>query len=364
MLKVCSFQRQDTAVGFYRCIQPMRFLVREKICQETRILPWTGDLDLKVQKLQWQDRLYMEMARDSTAFITDVVWHDEDFLKLLNLRKWSGAKWVVDIDDNILAVTRDNPAYQGVKDVLPKIQRTFQFADGITVSVPILKKIYSPLNRNIFINPNGIDFSWWDTFHKKRHGGLRVGWRGASGHRYDLELAVPAMRQITRQYPGTKFVVFHQFDPKFDFPYEWQPFVPFRGREDPKDPHEFEKGTSYPETLSRLGLDIAIVPLADTAYNRCKSNLAYLEFSALKIPTILSPVENQKNMVALYAKTNFDWYEQLSSLIEGYDLRRKLGQDAYDFVRKNFSMHKLIYPLAAWLEKISYRTDIEPENYS
>ena len=41
--------------------------------------------------------------------------------------------------------------------------------------------------------------------------------------------------------------------------------------------HEWVPIFDYPQKLASLNLDIAIVPLVDSAYNRCKSNIAFLE---------------------------------------------------------------------------------------
>ena len=46
----------------------------------------------------------------------------------------------------------------------------------------------------------------------------------------------------------------------------------------------------YPLFLNHLDLDIAIAPIKDTEFNRCKSNIKWLEHSMLKTPMVLSDV--------------------------------------------------------------------------
>ena len=46
----------------------------------------------------------------------------------------------------------------------------------------------------------------------------------------------------------------------------------------------------YAKRLRRLDLDLALVPLADTVFNRCKSAIKYLEYAACGVPGVFSGV--------------------------------------------------------------------------
>jgi hypothetical protein len=173
---------------------------------------------------------------------------------------------------------------------------------------------------------------------------IRIGWRGASGHKDDLMSIMGALEALKKDY-NIEFVIMGPHAPEFNFKVEKVQWV-----------STFE----YPAKLASLNLDIAIIPLIDSAYNRCKSNLGYLEFSALKIPTVLTPTVNQKGMVALEAQSNYDWYIKLDKLIKDKEYRLKLGEDAYKFVKQNYNVIKQVYPLAKWMEKLPRRKDLEP----
>ena len=343
--KVAGILRQDTAVGYYRIGQVVMFL--DKITKyKCRITPFTGRNQPKTigetweQGQAWNDKLLMAIAGGSDVILTNTIIDDDEILKIMDLRKWSGAKWVVDIDDNLYAASNDNPG-QGVRKARANIERCFKMVDGVIVSVPALKELYSKFNDNIYVNPNGIDFSWFKAKPKK-HKGIRIGWRGAYGHKADLELVKPAIKKLKEKYDVT-FVTFGAEHDYYDEHHKWVPFI-----HNPDEP----KQLSYTEKLADMNLDIAVVPLVDSAYNRCKSNLAILEFSALKVPVVASPTENQKNMPIGYAKTNFEWYEELEKLIKDKELRQKQGQEQNKFVRKNYDMKGLTKPLAEWLEQL------------
>ena len=173
-------------------------------------------------------------------------------------------------------------------------------ADGVTVSVPMLKKLYAPLCKNIYVNPNGIDFSIWDKLKVEKGKKIRIGWRGAHGHIDDFEMIKPAIEAIRKDYDVE--------------------IVTFGANVGNYEHHEWVSSFDYPAKLSSLNLDIAIIPLIDSSYNRCKSNLAFLEYSALKIPCVLSSIENQKGLPTIEAKSNWEWYEGLKKLINSQEI--------------------------------------------
>jgi hypothetical protein len=349
--KIALFPFQDTAVGFYRVLQPGRVLVREKLCGEARSLPFSGEE--QSQFYEYQDKTYLEMTKNADVMWSTIQYKYEYMLKFLNLRKYNSqlkdCKLVYDVDDNLYALPQDNLASDNIKELKRNFEGCLRGCDGVTVSTPNLEKIYEPLNDNIYVNPNGLDFSIWDKLKTKKNTKkkIRIGWRGASGHKDDLESVGGALEAIAKDY-SVEFVLWSGagFAPELKLKYESAQWV-----------STFE----YPNKLASLNLDIAIIPLIDSAYNRCKSNLGYLEFSALKIPTVLTPTVNQKNMVSLEARSNFEWYRALEKLIKDKKYRTELGQKTYDFIHKNYNVRSQVYPLADWMSKLPLRKDLEPD---
>lgn len=335
---------EDTAVGYYRIINPARFLKREGIVEESRTLPWSGMN--QTQRMVWKDKTYMEMADKADVIHTTLMWKQADILKMLDLRHWSGAKLIVDCDDNIYTPSEDNPASQSSGLLQKNRQLSMMVADGVTVSVPYLKDLYAPLNKNIFVQKNGIDFSIWDNLSVQPHKKIRIGWRGSYGHREDVRLVIPALREIVKRYPNIELVSFGYNPAPLDTELSWEntSWVGFQ---------------KYPETLAKLNLDIAIVPLVDSSYNRCKSNINWLENSALKIPVVYSPTENHRGLPGFAASTNHEWFEALSTLIEDGRLRRTLGKGQYAHAKEHFDMKTNVQEFAMWAGKLK-RRDLEP----
>ena len=346
MKKVAGLIRQDSGVGFYRLVQPLRFLKRTGLIKDARMSWFSGDniWGEKDGRLVMEEKLFYNICKDA-----DVIWSNftavrDDMLRMLDARKQFNSKLILDIDDNLYAVHRDNPVARSADVFIKEIELSLKIADGLTVSVPTLKKLYEPLNKNIFVQPNGIDLKLWKPKHKKNKK-LKIGWRGAYGHLPDLNLIKSAIEAICKDY-DCEFVT---FGAKPDFTFTGHSHIEPVGL------------VEFPKKIAQANFDIGVVPLIDSSYNRCKSNLNILEFSALKVPVVASPTENQKDMKCLYATSNYEWYEKLERLVKDEMLRKKVAEEQYNDLLNRFDMNKLVKPLSEWMDKLERRRDLEPD---
>jgi hypothetical protein len=284
---------QNTGVGFYRVLQPAVFAKRMGLVDESLSSPFAGD----GENLQYEfsDQWWINLLKDAKYVHSTVVVSQDLLLKLMNLRKMIGFKLFYDMDDNLYSVSADNPGARMVEKLKYNFETCMKLCDGLTVSVPNLKQVYSHLHDNIIVNPNFVDPLLYKR-ELKPHKGIRIGWRGAFGHKEDLEMIKPVIEAIKKEHK-IKFVTLG-----------WNP-----GWSD--EHHEWVNLTQFPKKLADLKLDLALIPLIDSAYNRCKSNLAFLEYSALGIPTVTSKVENQIGC-GINCRSNWEWYEAIIKLIK------------------------------------------------
>jgi glycosyltransferase involved in cell wall biosynthesis len=89
-------------------------------------------------------------------------------------------------------------------------------------------------------------------------------------------------------------------------------------------------------------LDIGLLPLDDTEYDRGKSPLKLLQYAAARLPVVATPVAIDESIMAagrefLPARDEEDWYGALIQLIDDVQLRNRLGQAARDAVRRHYS---------------------------
>ena len=106
---------------------------------------------------------------------------------------------------------------------------------------------------------------------------------------------------------------------------EWQPFVPMK---------------DYFRTLNSLRLDMILIPREDNYFNRCKSNIKFLEASMFEIPVIAQGFPDgqspyQKDPFIEIATDN--WMEKIEKLSDK-KVRRALGKEAKKYVLENYNI--------------------------
>lgn len=91
-------------------------------------------------------------------------------------------------------------------------------------------------------------------------------------------------------------------------------------------------------------IDVGLYPLPDEQWVYGKSGLKAIQYMALGIPTVATAIganfrviDNEIN--GFLVKTEEDWFNQLSMLIEDASLRKKLGTAARKKVENKFSLH-------------------------
>lgn len=129
-------------------------------------------------------------------------------------------------------------------------------------------------------------------------------------------------------------------------------------------PHGYAPYEVY--TAALHSSDIALLPLRDTAFNRAKSDLKFIEFAGNGAAVLASPT--------VYAKTLRDgetgfpytdarsFRERLEILIEKPNMRRQITEAAYDYVKENrlLSQH-MEERLMAWRRLITEMHSLERE---
>jgi glycosyltransferase involved in cell wall biosynthesis len=202
---------------------------------------------------------------------------------------------VVELDDDLAAVPTRNPAYAALQtpvENLTWLRMALSCADVITVSTPELARLYSGTNRPTFVVRNGVPAAMLEhparnTSRKMRNGGAEtkgdriVGWAGwTATHPGDLAVTSGALSEVIGTGDGGRHVRFRNVGPR-------EGVAEGLGLRE----EDVEASGSLPLDLYRVALgelDIGIVPLADTRFNRCKSALKALEMAAAGVPVIAS----------------------------------------------------------------------------
>jgi len=294
---------------------------------------------------------------------------------IIDAHKFEWAKIVSDYDDNPFNLSPFNDAYRwsGTADIIhdgkllwhhgnhgfdldrnaetvKRIRLSMRKSDMITTTVKPLADALKETNDKCAVLPNCLDFSVWDearnhAINRDREPGVvRIGWAGGSSHYEDMFMLNKLWKPLFKKHPNIRLVIFGCM---------------FKGtvKEVPADRIEnyaWVDVLQYPYKLATLGIDIAIIPLRETAFNSCKSPLKWLEFSALNIPCVCSNETPYKEVVSSeetgYLRDNASmlsrrngqksWESTLDNLIRDEILRKAVGQQAYEHVKANYDIDK------------------------
>ena len=99
---------------------------------------------------------------------------------------------------------------------------------------------------------------------------------------------------------------------------------------------------SETETQDLLPIDIGIMPLPDDPWSRGKCGLKALQYMALGIPSVSSPVGVNSEIIddgrnGMLASTEDEWIEKLATLLRSVELRKKLGDAGRITVETKYS---------------------------
>lgn len=241
----------------------------------------------------------------------------------------SRAKLIFDFDDSIWI----NDTSEGNKNLSwlknpDKTRSIIKLADTVIVGNEYLAEYSRQYNPRTVIIPTTIDTS----YHKPQQ--LRplrenvcIGWTGTSTtlrHFTDIE---PVLLRIKSKY-GER--------------------VRFKLINNAQYSNNKLGLETTPWTLNReiedlMDIDIGIMPLPDDQWAKGKCGFKGLQYMALEIPTVMSPVGVNTAIIqhgenGFLARTDEEWYSILSQLIDSAELRRSIGANGRQTIIEKYSV--------------------------
>lgn len=278
--------------------------------------------------------------------------HTLDFFN--ECRTKYGKSTIVETDDNYVDVPPWNEAQRSFRPgARPRAVglQCLSMADAVTVTTPHLRDTVLKFNETIHIVENSLDFIGdkkfvgWDQVTVRKRRGIRIGWIGGRSHYEDLMHVAPALREILETYPEVTLCLVNSAlrmscqEMGIRYPFEGLANVHIADRGVPIN--------RYAAFAASFGFDIGIAPLVDCNFNRSKSNLRWLEYSALKIPTVATDISHFRQSIRnaedgfLIKDNDLDeWVTRLGLLIRDAKLRERIGQNAYKRVKKDFNVKR------------------------
>ncbi len=269
------------------------------------------------------------ILRDVGKF--DIVISNRDLvpdLKIKFLEKFilkKKVKLIIDFDDSIYLGSRKN-----------KMDGIFTNASYLVAGNEVLKNYAKKYNKNISIIPTVVNT---DIFKPKPNLNIKdkvvIGWMGSKGPTIlHLPLVFEALKKIVREYPiQIEFLFVSDFKPKI--PDEIENLTKF----------EYWTGQNEVEMLQKM--DIGLMPLPDSEFERGKCGFKAIQYMSVGIPAIVSPVGVNSSIVehgidGFHCKNELEWFVSISKLIEDKTLRDRMGLNAREKIIEFYSLNSAI----------------------
>ena len=259
---------------------------------------------------------------------------DEGLRLMEFLHREAGFSITLVVDDLWTALSEDNPVRALMPDDVPgRLSYAASLSQSLVLTTHELRYRLGLHHDNIHVINNGLPEWVWGPVSAspaKQHGRLRIGWSGAPQHASDLAFLEQVMKNTADL---ADWVFLGMCPPALQaLASEVHGMVPFE---------------QYPAALSALNLDLAIAPLADHAFNRCKSNLKALEYGIAGLPVIASDLEPYRGSpVSLVSPDDAGaWTGKIRSLLENREERIERGRVLQRWVLDN---HMTKHRRSAW----------------
>lgn len=338
-------------VGYYRIQKPMQFSRRWYDVFEF------GDITaaqkrLRLAKKNWEiNDIVPNLIRDCDLVYMKHVSHPGGLAWFVGAADYYKKPLIVDMDDNFFDVSDLHPKrkyFNETEEAQITHKILLENATAITVSTEPLQKVYQKYNKNVHVLRNYHDrYDWPFVKAKRADGRIVIGWAGSQTHEADFQVLEPVIHALWEKY-GKKIV-----------------FLICGGLPEkitktlPKGSYEVYSGTrtmrDYHQRLASWGFDIGVAPITMTPFNDGKAHGKWMEYASYRIPTVATnfgPYKRviQHGLTGLLCSTTDEWVQSLSHLIDSQYERERIGEAAYQAVKRDWQWKDNIHK---WSEVFS-----------
>jgi GT2 family glycosyltransferase/glycosyltransferase involved in cell wall biosynthesis len=270
-----------------------------------------------------------------------------------------GKPIIFEIDDLLTQLPPTNPSYGWGMNSAPHIYGVIRKCSAVTVSTEELKKHFYPHNDTVHVLPNLLDSDLWHKTVPPSSGPVVIGYAGTITHNTDLALLEDVLGRIASRYKDRVAFTFMGCATERISKLPGFSFIQFETT--------FE---DYARKLQEISIDIMLAPLEDNPFNRCKSNVKWLEYSACGIAGIYADLPPYNTCITqgetgiLVGNTPQQWFNAIDLLIRNPELRRSIAFKARQKVMSEYTLksraHRWLEVYRGILGKHSVKPDVVP----
>lgn len=240
-------------------------------------------------------------------------------------------KIIYDFDDAIwLTDLKDENGLVRLVKWRQKVKTICRLSYKISCGNHYLQQYAKQFNNQVFYNPTTLDCDYRhnpDLYKiSKRLDQVVIGWTGSHSTLKYLIIIEPVLKKIQDQFPFVSFLIIADRPPPINL-----------------ERLLFVKWNPQTEIEDLLNIDIGIMPLPDDEWAKGKCGFKVLQYLALKIPAVASPVGVNTSIIdhsinSYLASDNTDWFEYLSRLIIDSNQRMNMGAAGRQKVIESYSV--------------------------
>ena len=287
-------------------------------------------------------RIDPTLAEDASCVLIcrDFPRYSEECLDIIARAHRKRIPLLYETDDILFDIPVEHPDFLFYQAAAPMIFLTMLEADRVITSTPYLKEKLKVFHPDVQVVPNSLDDRFWKLEDrqdvKETNGTVTIGYFGTHTHRNDLEMIQPVLLDVLEQFGNRVLLKI------------WGGCRP-PGLADHPRVELVNEGifdyARFAEHIQKQQVDFWIAPLADRPFNRAKSAIKFLEYSATGSPGIFTRIDPYEAVVkdgenGFLASDPFEWTTHLSQLIKDQPLRKRMGQNALQTVRAQWLLSR------------------------
>lgn len=258
-----------------------------------------------------------------------------DFVLVERLLRRVARKLVLDVDDALFALYPR------------KFETLVGLSDCVIAGNPLLLKRVSALHPFTVEIPTVVDLDRYVPRPENAPVAARpvIGWTGLAGNIPYLEIVAPSLKELARQFDFEFLVVAEDARPlgRLDLDGVRVRFAPWAEEN---------------EISVLQECDVGLMPLPDNDWTRYKCGLKLIQYMALGIAAIASPVGVNVDIArhgesGFLADTPSQWTECLTRLLTDAELRKRVGRAGRDRVAARYSLQQTAPKFIRTLEQVA-----------
>ena len=258
--------------------------------------------------------------------------------RLIEHCRANGMKLIYDLDDDLVSIPPSHPEVDRLEGLAAIVRRFLESADRAWLATPELQRRLAPKLCDSEVVANRHDERIWRHTSKRAEvmgsQAVRIVYMGTATHDEELDFLQPIAESLQRQFGRQVRFDVVGVASRGQLPRCFHRVTPEEGR----------AAQTYPgfvEWFCRQHWDIAVSPLIDSPFNRCKSAIKLFDYAAISLPVVASQHAEYDaafggdHGVRLVENTVTAWCDALSRLVVDAEGRRREGQKIVEHYRRH-----------------------------